>query len=175
MALHLNIPDRNAIRSFNSSDSNAKIIFDHLAKFQNNMGETKVDQLAWRLSESLQNPPSRWDIIKFFRKLEVLHCGKLVEGRKGKKTRFVWGSNLTDVAKVAAGQNVKIGVTPPGTGAELGGAAEEPGANGLVDHPFKLRKDLDICLQLPVDLTKAEATRLATFVQSLPFDEVVSA
>lgn len=174
MTLALNIPDAKGLREFYDADLKAKMIFDHLAKFVNNMSTTKVDQLDWRLNESEKNPPARWEIIKFFRKLEELKCGKLIEGRRGKKTRFDWLANLTDVAKAAAGQNVKIGATPFAAGAELA-FAEEPEANGLVDHPFKLRKDLDVRLRLPMDLTKAEAVRLAAFVQSLPFDDAAQA
>jgi len=165
------------LRSFYLLDPVAKLILDHFSKFVNNMGTTKIDQLLWRLSNE-QNPPSRGEVIKFFQKLGELGCGHLVWGRRGGKTRFVWGSNLTDVSKAAAGQDIKIGDAP--TPAEVE-EAEEEAANGalgalqedndLVEHPFRLRKDLAVRLRLPADLTKAEATRLAAFIQTLPFEE----
>lgn len=164
------------LRSFYMFDPAAKLIFDHFSKFVNNMGTTKIDQLLWRLSNE-QNSPARGEVIKFFQKLEELGCGHLVWGRRGKKTRFVWGSNLTEVSKAAAGQDIKIGVVPTATEVE---DAEAEGANAeldddLVEHPFRLRKELDVRLRLPDDLTKAEAARLAAFIQTLPFDEEQSA
>src|SRR5258708_24877181 len=150
------------LRAFYLSDPVAKLILNHFStKFVNNMGATKVDQLLWRLSND-QNPPSRGEVIKFVQKLEELGCGNLVWGRRGAKTRFVWGSNLTDVSKAAAGQNVSIGAAPVATAVEE--AEEEPTndapkseGDNLVEHPFRLRKDLDVRLRLPEDLTKAEA------------------
>jgi hypothetical protein len=171
--------DISGLRSFYLFDPAAKLLLDHFSKFVNNMGTTKIDQLLWRLSNE-PNPPSRGTVIKFFQKLEELGCGHLVWGRKGKKTRFVWGSNLTDVSKAAAGQDIKIGIAL--TPAEVE-EAEEAAANveskvhddTLVEHPFRLRKDLDVRLRLPADLTKAEAARLAAFIQTLPFEEEQSA
>jgi hypothetical protein len=81
----------------------------------------------------------------------------------------VWDSNLTDVAHAAAGQDVKIGDAPPPNKTEAA-SSSEPQNEGLLEHPYRLRKNLDLRLRLPSDLTKAEAARLAAFVQTLPFD-----
>jgi len=155
------------LRSFYLFSPEAKIIFDHFSTFGKNMGTSNIDQLLYRLS-SEQNPPSRGAVIQFFRKLQELGCGRFVQGRRGKKTRFVWGVKLTDVSHVAAGQNIKIGAVPAATEVEeiAGG---EP-VNDFVEHPFRLRKDMNVRLSLPSDLTAAEASRLAAFIQTLPFD-----
>ena len=40
----------------------------------------------------------------------------------------------------------------------------------LQRHYFPVRRDLIVCLQLPRDLTTADAERIAGFVNSLVFD-----
>jgi hypothetical protein len=40
-----------------------------------------------------------------------------------------------------------------------------------IDHRFPLRDDLDVLLQLPRDLTAAEANRLAKFISTLAWDD----
>ncbi len=157
------------LRSFYLFDTDAKVIFDHLSKYKNDMSTSSIDNLMFKLS-SEQSPPSRWTVIKFFKKLEELGCGRFIPGRRGRKTRFEWVAKLTDVNKAAQGQNVNIGAASPPTevaGPTQGGPPDEH----LVEHPFRLRKDLDVRLSLPTDLTKAEAARLAAFIQTLPFEE----
>jgi hypothetical protein len=149
------------------------VIFDHLARFVRNMGTTKVDQLTWRLS-SEPDPPNRWQVLKFFRKLEELCCGRVIEGRWGKKTRFEWSANLVDVARAAQGQDVQIGSASNEIEVEEAAGEqhqEETKDENLVEHPYLLRKDLHVRLELPADLTAAEAARLARFIQTLPFEQ----
>lgn len=159
------------LRAIYAVDPTAKVIFNHLAKFVRNMSETKVDQLTWRL-RSEQSPPSRGAVLRFFRKLEELGCGRVIEGRWGNKTRFAWSSNLIDVAKSAAGQNVAIGSAPTEVEDAAGNQPQGPLADeDFVEHPYMLRKGMPVSLRLPADLTAAEAARLAKFVETLPFDQ----
>ena len=46
-----------------------------------------------------------------------------------------------------------------------------PVVPGLVSYPFPLRNGLLVTLQLPPDLTKREAKRLAGFIESLAIEE----
>lgn len=46
------------------------------------------------------------------------------------------------------------------------------GSPGLLRLPFPLREDMDVHLQLPRDLTEAEAKRLSNFIHSLARPEV---
>ncbi len=53
-------------------------------------------------------------------------------------------------------------------------AAEEDGeeaTSNFLEHYFNLRVDYQLELTLPVDLTIAEADRLAAFIKSLPLDD----
>ncbi|HXJ59683.1 MAG TPA: hypothetical protein VNU68_23820 [Verrucomicrobiae bacterium] len=38
----------------------------------------------------------------------------------------------------------------------------------MISHPFRLRLKLVVSMNLPADLTAAEADRLARFIQALP-------
>jgi hypothetical protein len=40
---------------------------------------------------------------------------------------------------------------------------------GLISHRYQLRPQSAVTINLPADLTKTEAERLAAFIQSLPF------
>ena len=53
----------------------------------------------------------------------------------------------------------------------FGQVPEETLGEGMVEHPYRLRKDLDVRLALPADLTRVEAGRLAAFIQTLPFGD----
>ncbi len=82
---------------------------------------------------------------------------------------------MTEVGKAATGELDEVTFVEPD---ELEGIDDETTTGEsdeeileCYDHPFKLRKDFaPIVLSLPVDLTKAEAERIAAFVKSLPLE-----
>jgi transcriptional regulator with XRE-family HTH domain len=51
----------------------------------------------------------------------------------------------------------------------LGLVSSENGATRSIRHTFHLRLGMPVTFDLPGDLTKAEAERLARFIRSLPF------
>ena len=160
------------LRAYYTLDPVAKVIFDHLAKFVRNMHETKLDQLTSRLS-SESDPPGRWGVLQFLRKLEELGCGRVIVGRWGQKTRFEWSSNLIDVAKAAMGQNISIGSESTEIEVEEAAGDQLPGQpddESFVEHPYMLRRGMPVSFKLPTDLTASEADRLAKFIQTLPFE-----
>lgn len=59
----------------------------------------------------------------------------------------------------------------PGAGEEQGDVNFTPLPPGLIEFPFPLRPGLLVRLQLPEDLTKAEAERIARYVEALSQDE----
>lgn len=167
--------DMDGLRAYCALEPDAKVIFGHLSKFVKNMSETKIDQLTWRLS-SETTPPSRWTVLKFFRKLQELGCGRVIEGRRGHKTRFEWSSNLVDVAKAAMGQNISIGSAPIEVEEAAGDQQrEDADAGDFMEHPYMLRKGMPVSFKLPADLTTAEAARLAKFIETLPFEQEIAA
>jgi hypothetical protein len=144
-----------------NQDAEAKAILDYLASRERNRSETKLDRLLWILRVD-GNQVHRGAAIRVFRALEDVGCGRFVAGRKGHPSRFEWTVGMVDVARVAAGETVKIEAAPIDENDEA--------ADDLLEHHFLLRKDLDVPLRLPGNLTAREAARLAAFIQSLPFD-----
>jgi hypothetical protein len=137
----------------------AKAILDHLASRERNRRSMPIDRLLRRLDgEGL----SRGDLIRVFRRLEEIHCGRFVAGRRGHQSRFKWDVGCVDVGRAAAGETVKIEAAPSNE-------ADEP-ADDLQEHRFRLRPDLIVSMELPSDLTATEAARLAAFVRTLPFE-----
>jgi len=153
--------NRKDLQAFYNSSAEAKAVLDHFASRERNWSETTIDRLLWVLAQD-GNRMSRGAIIDVFRRLEALECGRFLAGRKGHPSRFEWSVGLVDVGRAAAGELVKIEAAPA---KEL----TEP-TDDLLEHRFRLRKELDVPLRLPADLTSAEAARLAAFIQTLPFE-----
>jgi hypothetical protein len=154
--------DRKELQSFYNGDVQAKALFDHFASRERNRKSTTVDRLISKLAEE-GGEMARGDVIRVLQRLEELGCGRFVAGRKGHPSRFEWAVGLVDVGRVAAGEPVvQIEAAPANE-------VEEP-SDDLLEHNFRLRRDMSVPLRLPADLTSAEASRLAAFIQTLPFD-----
>jgi hypothetical protein len=95
-------PNISKLRDFYESSIVAKAFLNHAATRERDQSETKVD-LALRLLRSDGFNFRRRDVIDLFRKLEELGCGRFVEGRHGRPSRFVWSVGLRNVAKAATG------------------------------------------------------------------------
>jgi hypothetical protein len=139
-----------------------RAVMDHFASRERNRRTTTVERLLSNLAND-GTKLSRGDVIRVLQGLEKLGCGQFIAGRKGHPSRFEWSVGLVDVGRAAAGEVIEIQPAPV---EELG---DEP-ADDLLEHHFRLRKDLDVPLRLPADLSATEAARLAAFVQTLPFD-----
>ena len=140
----------------------ARLLFDHFAKRTNDASETKVDRIL-SLMKGEGHDLSRGQVIDVFKELEKLECGRFVTGRHGWPSRFVWTVSLVGVGKVAGGENQQLKTKASGS------SEDETPAN--LTHNFHLRPDMQIKLELPSDLTTAEALRLAEFIKALPFGE----
>lgn len=154
--------DRQHVRSL-YEDATAKIIMDHFKTRERGSKVTKVKGLKHALAE---HSVANGKIVRFFRKLESIGCGEFVVGRRGQPSRFLWAVNLVRLAQLAAGQDVRLEGAPT--------IEEKALNNGLIDHSFRLRKDLNVTLSLPDDLTPTEASRLSAFIHTLPFAALVA-
>ncbi|UQY32644.1 hypothetical protein K8U54_12910 [Pseudomonas fulva] len=139
-----------------------RAICDHMALRAKNQYETGRQRIEyWLASDGYDF--KRSEVIAAFRSLEQAECGRYVEGRHGWKSRFVWAVQSKLVADAAQGLESKEAV-------ETDTAVEEI-TDEAIEHTYVLRPDLTISVELPADLTRSEAQRLAQFVGSLSFDE----
>src|SRR5438477_10880098 len=119
-----------------------------------NQTETKLRRILRNLTNDGVDLKRR-EVIGAFRELEQAGCGTYVEGRHGWPSRFVW-----DVKSLAVSAAAK-GTQPlePSAGEDAG--IEDSDEAELIEHSFALRPELTISIELPTDLSKTEAARLA--------------
>lgn len=138
-----------------------KAICDHMAARDRNQTETKLRRILRHLTNDGVDL-RRSEVIGAFRQLEEAGCGRYVEGRHGWPSRFVWDVKSLAVSAAARGtQPLELSATED--------VVDDSDEAELIEHSFALRPDLTISLELPTDLSRTEAARLAAFVQSLPF------
>lgn len=162
-----------AIWELYSTDKTARTLFDNLAKRAYNSREQSVNQLE-RCLEKDGVEVSRRDITHLLKELQRAGCGEYVVGRKGHPSRFRWYVETVDVGRRAAGtpSDIRHG-SPNGVGdtlVETRVDGHSPANSDEFTHRFQLRPDLLVSFRLPADLTTPEATRLADFIKTLPFE-----
>jgi hypothetical protein len=156
--------DKNGLKALYGSDRCASALLDYCRARTNNSSESKVGTIV----DALDSKFSRLQIIKVLKKLENLKVGKFIEGRRGKESRFSWVESMIEVGALASGAGGS-------SEAQLLSTAGEKHTEGtpvvaLLGHSFRLRPDITIALALPPNLTLNEASRLADFIRTLPFE-----
>ena len=141
-----------------------RAICDHTAERAKNQNETALHRIMHYLEYEGEDY-KRSDLIAAFRLLEEAECGRYVEGRHGWKSRFVWAVKSKLVSGAAEGTQSKAELVAPDSPED--DALEEE----MIEHTYILRPDLSISIDLPVDLSRNEAERLAQFIGSLSFEE----
>ena len=140
-------------------------ICDHMAARERNQNETKLHRMLRHLTNDGVDL-KRSELIAAFHALEDAGCGQYVEGRHGWRSRFVWEVKTLDVSAAAKGQQTLE------RDVSSDDAVDQPDEDvELIEHSFVLRPDLTVSVELPADLTKSEASRLAAFLQALPFED----
>lgn len=140
----------------------ARAFLDHTAQRERNQSETKVDRILSVLANE-GNQFSRGDVVELFRSLEELGCGQFVAGRRGWPSRFVWYVGMVSVGRAAAGEPQVI----QDISAE---SADPESSSDSLKHVFHLRPEIQVSIDLPSDLSSAEAERLSSFIRTLPFE-----
>lgn len=152
------------IRETYTSSRTAKAILDHLANGKTDTAVSRPEQLAYDLQVT------RNRVIEVMRALEAAGVGRFVVGRKGHPSRFEWSNSPISVGRVASGASDSFEPLRREQPMKWPSRGEEREAHPLT-HRFRLRKDLEVSIELPEDLTASEATRLADFIRTLPFSE----
>lgn len=152
-------------KAYASSQAVAAIC-DELGARQRNQKETKLRRIISILEQKSSAPPKKHELIAAFRKLQDAGVGKYTEGRRGHPSRFEWAVGSLDACRVAQGEEVEASPVE-----FVDSQSEDDQEAGILDHYFNLREDYQLEIQLPVDLSKEEAERLATYVRSLPLED----
>jgi hypothetical protein len=151
------------LKQLYKKDRIARVMLDSFATYQRNRTTMKVDHLLLKL-RNMDSEVTRADIVRILKELEILGFGRYVLGRWSHPSRFQWAASVAEVGKAASGEETTVQQLPESSG-EV--SDEEP---DLLAHSFQLRPELQITIELPSDLTRTEAARLAKFIESLPFD-----
>jgi hypothetical protein len=154
--------DLGKLRELYSRNKVAAAVLDYFAGRKNAARRTTVDRVLKVMREQGAEI-SRGGLIEVFRNLEAAGCGTFVVGRRGQPSRFAWQVGLVSVGQAAAGKGEHIEDIS-------GDAVEEETGEQTLEHRFQLRPDQQVRLELPRDLTSREASRLADFIRTLPFD-----
>ena len=154
--------DSDALEQLYSENTTAQAFFDHAARRRRTRWETTVE----RTMENLANDGhdvTRADIVRLFKRLAEIGCGQFIVGRHNHRSRFSWETELTGIARVAAGESQELEPIDESRGDE----SEE---DWLLEHSYHLREEYELKMSLPYDLTRDEADRLAGFIKTLPFE-----
>ncbi|HYI07493.1 MAG TPA: hypothetical protein VEK57_00355 [Thermoanaerobaculia bacterium] len=151
------------LRQLYVSNRCAKAILDDLASREDE-AVTTVERVREALAGA-GTSCSRREVIAVFKKLQQIGAGFFIVGRRSLPSRFVpiESLSLAEIGRAARGNSA------PGRDRAPGPGAADLQAAGVISHRFVLRPDFLLTVELPSDLTRAEATRIAEFIRSLPF------
>lgn len=155
--------DLDGLRDLYKKNAVARLFLDHAAQRERERAETSVERTQAILTAN-GHEVSRGDIVDLYQELEKLNFGKFIIGRRGRSSRFAWTVSIVSVGKAAAGEPQVIAAA-----AEPGVAAAE--VSETLAHTYHLRRDTPVTIELPTDLTRQEAERLAAFIKTLPMDQ----
>ena len=149
------------LRTLYSANPAARAILDHFASRERNWQTTTVDRIQNNVTAA-GGDVSRGDVINFFKELEECRCGIFKTGRKGWPSRFEWTAQMVSVGQAAAGETEQV--------EEVRQEDIESEDSETLRHVFFLRPDMPVTFELPRNLSPIEASRLADFIKTLPFE-----
>ena len=173
MAINSTQVDIQIIKNLYSENSVPRAAFDYFATRKRNRSETTVNQLLADLV-ARGHQVSYIEVRDFLRELARLNCGVYIIGRKRHPSRLQWRVGRVNLGQAAAGQPSQVEQL---TGEEAAGANDEveEGPSSVL-HPddlkvtYPLRRERQIELILPKDITPTEAQRLSDFIKTLQFE-----
>jgi hypothetical protein len=148
----------NEIKEIANSSNTAKAIFNELGRRVRSRSRLDLRKLKYEILSS-GNQVVDEEYVETFKKLQASGAGKLVSGRLGNPTRFIWNYKLKDVTNSAFEPETKV---------------NEPGIKP-VRRKSKTRskhKDLSlapitITFQLPNDIRSEDLSALMSLVKEL--------
>lgn len=162
--------NKKGLKKLYLADKCARVLLDYAARRTKNSNESRVERLLKHLSEG-ESTFSRRELISSLKQLEELGVGHFIIGRRGQPSRFQWSVAMIGVGKAARGdEDVTIERVNDVETVEDDDSGEMEVSEGSIRHVYKLRQDYDVTFDLPADLLEREASRLADFIRTLPFE-----
>lgn len=155
-----------SLRDIYKSDVSARALFDWFGTRVRGAAEIEVEAAVAKAGVEYSS------VIRVFRKLAELGCGRFIEGRRGFKSRMAFTYSIVELGEVACGNQDQVpAVSKKQSEFEL----EEENSDinlttkNFVSHQYQLRPDFSAELRLPKNLTEKETERLSAFIKTLPF------
>jgi len=150
--------DVERLRDLAAGDSTRRVL-EIIKSRQRGRVETSIEKVEEWVTEVDPDANGRRQAIVLLRELEKANAGRIILGRGGNKTRFHWYFDMREVAGRAlesAAPGELVAPKPPATDAPM------------KRFVFPLRRDQDLIIEVPVDMTADERDRLADFIRILP-------
>jgi hypothetical protein len=160
--------DIEALRQAYAKSPVLKAILDYSADRKKNSSEISADRIEALLGR--ENPfVDRRNVIQAFKELADLGLGEFIVGRRKFPTRFKWRVQMVEAGRSARGEGNAVPLLEASEAVAEEQIVDRP--RGLtVRHRFNLRPDYAVDIELPQDFTEREASRLAEFIRTLPFE-----
>ena len=186
-SVSLSDPTVEKLRELYRSNPMAAALLGQLARRRRDTAELKIEH-AMRILANEGVTAERRDVYQIFKAFEAFGFGQVIVGRVTSKTRIAWTYSPKAIGRAAAGTQEDIPELPEGATEETSSEACDVAICGpqrfaepvgtdeveFVPHELQLRPELTIQIELPLDISPCEASRIALFVRSLPFDGVPS-
>jgi hypothetical protein len=145
-----------------------KRIMDYVANRKNNSEQLIADRLEAIFARD-DVPLARGEIVQAFKEFQNLGLGEFLVGRRGQPTRFRWRVQMIEAGRSARGEIDSVPLIDA-AGEELEVVQNAPSTKSVIRHSFNLRPNFSVDVSLPPDFSEREASRLAEFIKTLPFD-----
>ncbi|OFW00141.1 MAG: hypothetical protein A3H94_03395 [Acidobacteria bacterium RIFCSPLOWO2_02_FULL_60_20] len=154
------------LKTLYENDVSSKRILECFARGPSGSDRISLDSLEKEL-RSMGSPVRRSNIVRVIKQLVGLGMGVFIVGRRGSPSRFLSEENLASIGQLAAEPSKENDGVQAGSGKNFNSKSK----TAILRHPFHLRPDFEVGLDLPRDFNAREASRLAEFIKTLPFDQ----
>jgi len=151
------------LRTLHRSGRSEQVVLAVLAVQPAEVYEITVDGLLEQAKKA-ETELARRNATRVLRALDKNGLGRLIPGRWDSKSRFVGDVPLSMIGRFAIGESV-VGVEP---GNSTAGPRSENESESVETHRIVIRPGSTI--ELPGDLSRAEAERLIKLIENLPND-----
>jgi hypothetical protein len=166
-------PDLKQLKKLCEEDPQAKQFF-LAVKDRRDIAQSTVERIR-QLAGIEDSKEGRKEALELCKNLAKANCGKIRMGRRGSKSRLVWGFSRSGIAKLVFGDseidvNIELDEEIREDAEIREDVQEHPEPHPQFDE-YKLRlrvqDDVFVTIRLPKDVTKRELEKLADRIKAL--------